>query len=61
MSAFVVLWLIVGAYQVFEALRAAHALLVTPSAVTVTFRWSFLVLAAANASLGTLYLTGAIR
>lgn len=61
MTAFVTLWLLVVAYQVFEAMRAVRALLVTPSAVTVTFHWSFLLLAWVNGLLGVLYLVGAIR
>ena len=59
MTAFVTLWLIVAAYQVFEVVRAVHALLTHGG--TVTFHWSFLVLAGANMCLGTLYLIGAVR
>lgn len=60
MTAFAVLWLVVAAYQVVEVARAIRALLLNPG-TRITFTWPFLILAAANTSLGTLYLTGAIR
>ena len=60
MSAFAVLWWVVAAYQVVEVARAVRALILTPG-TRATFGWPFLILAAANTSLGTLYLTGAIR
>lgn len=60
MTAFITLWLILAAYQVFEVVRAVRALLLNPG-TRVTFGWPFLILAAANTGLGTLYLTGAIR
>ena len=59
MTAFVTLWLIVALYQVFEVARAVRGLLTTGG--TVTFHWSFLLLAGVNGLLGGLYLTGAIR
>lgn len=60
MSAFVTLWLVVAGYQVFDVARGVRSLLLKPG-VTVTFHWSFLLLAVVNGSLGTLYLIGAIR
>lgn len=60
MTAFVTLWLVVAAYQVFEVVRAVRALLRTPGS-TVTFHWSFLVLALLNGLLGGLYMAGVVR
>ena len=59
MTAFVTLWLLVAAYQVFEVARAVRVLLTTGG--TVTFHWSFLLLALTNGLLGGLYLAGVIR
>ena len=59
MSAFVALWLIVALYQVFEVARAVRGLLIRGG--TVTFHWSFLLLAGANGLLGGLYMVGVVR
>lgn len=60
MTAFVTLWLIVAAYQVFEVVRGVRSLLLKPG-VTVTFHWSFLALALLNGLLGGLYIVGVVR
>lgn len=60
MSAFVVLWFVVAAYVVVEVAVKVRALLLG-SVATVTFGWPLTILAAATASFGTLYMTGAIR